>query len=395
MFKFEKIFLDIITKYKDKLFLLVISILGLFIRYQGIHFISWDMKNFLIPWYNVIDAKGGLHSLGTQVGDYNILYQTFVALITYLHRNCVVMYKILSILFDYILAVSAGLLCMRLTKKNNSFIFSSIYSIVLFLPTVILNSSYWGQCDSIYTTFVILTLLFLFEEKYLLSFIMLGLGFSFKFQTIFIVPFIICYYVYKKRFSIMCFLASVGIFWLSGLPAYLNGRNLLAPFKIYANQTGTYKQMSISAPSFWILIGDDYKLLHQTAIILTVALCGIALYLIMSGIINLENATSYMAAAARFTWPCPLFLPAMHERYTYLLDILLVVLTFMDNKYLKYAAISILISIITNCASLFGTWHFAIQWCIIACVLAWVHFTYTLLNDNKNSNQEEIATEQS
>ena len=85
----------------------------------------------------------------------------------------------------------------------------------------------------------------------------------------------------------------------------------------------------------------------------------------------------------------------MHDRYTYLLDILLVVLTFMDNKYLKYAAISILISIMTNCEFLFGTWHFAIQWCIIAYVLAWVHFAYTLLNDNKNSDQEEITTEQS
>ena len=83
MFKTEQKLLEIINKYKNILFLFVISVLGLVIRLQGIHFISYDMSHFLIPWYNTIAEKGGFHSLKGQVGDYNILYQTFVASSTY------------------------------------------------------------------------------------------------------------------------------------------------------------------------------------------------------------------------------------------------------------------------------------------------------------------------
>lgn len=386
MFKTEQKLLEIINKYKNILFLFVISVLGLVIRLQGIHFISYDMSHFLIPWYNTIAEKGGFHSLKGQVGDYNILYQTFVASITYLHKNCVVLYKLLSIFFDYALAISTGAFCMKLSKKKDFFVFSVAYSIILFLPTVLFDSSYWGQCDSIYTTFVILTLLFMFDERYMLSFIMLGIAFSFNFQTIFIVPFIVCYYICKKQFSILYFFVSVAVFWISGIPAYLNGRSLLTPFKIYSSQTETYQSMSLNIPNFWNLTGGDYKSLHTFAIVLTIALCGIGLYFAMSDKLKLENALSYVSTATWFVWTCLLFLPAMHERYTYLLDILLVVLVFLDNKYLKYAVVSVMLNIMTYCHFLFGTPFTLIQWCSIAYIISWSHFTYTLITTSNNND---------
>ena len=62
----------------------------------------------------------------------------------------------------------------------NKFLELITYALVLIIPTVMLNSGMWGQCDSIYTTFVILALYFLVKEKYSLSFIMLGISFAFK-----------------------------------------------------------------------------------------------------------------------------------------------------------------------------------------------------------------------
>lgn len=275
---------------------------------------------------------------------------------------------------------------MKLSKKKDFFVFSVAYSIILFLPTVLFDSSYWGQCDSIYTTFVILTLLFMFDERYMLSFIMLGIAFSFKFQAIFIVPFIVCYYICKKQFSILYFFVSVAVFWISGIPAYLNGRSLLTPFKIYSSQTGTYQSMSLNIPNFWNLIGGDYKSLHTFAIVLTIALCGIGLYFAMSDKLKLENELSYASTATWFVWTCLLFLPAMHERYTYLLDILLVVLVFLDKKYLKYAVISVMLNIMTYCHFLFGTPFTLIQWCSIAYIISWAHFTYTLIATSNNDD---------
>ena len=275
----EKKWMDQLVKHKDLLFFVIISILGMVMRQQGRDFISADMRDFLIPWYDSIKAQGGLRSLKEQVGDYNLLYQTLVAFMTYLPGSCVQYYKALSIVFDYWLAFASALLVARLSGEACFHRkFQMTYAVVLLLPTVVLNSVYWGQCDSIYTTFLVLTLLFFYEEKYISGFVMLGMGFACKLQTIFILPFLVGLYFYKKNFSLSGFLVSLAVFWGAGIVAFLCGRSVTAPFTIYLDQTGLYQKMYLNVSSFWaILNGVDYAELGTFAVILAVALCGMEL----------------------------------------------------------------------------------------------------------------------
>lgn len=64
---------------------------------------------------------------------------------------------------------------------------------------MILNLSVWGQCDSIYVTFVIWTIYFLYKEKYRKAFIFLGIAFAFKLQAVFIMPIVFYMYFTKKN----------------------------------------------------------------------------------------------------------------------------------------------------------------------------------------------------
>ena len=57
-----------------------------------------------------------------------------------------------------------------------------------------------------------------------------------------------------------------------------------------------------------------------------------------------ETPLSFFALAAWSAWTCLLFLPAMHDRYGYLPDALLVLLCFLDSRYVRYAAPQILCS---------------------------------------------------
>ena len=109
----------------------------------------------------------------------------------------------------------------------------------------------------------------------------LGIAFAFKMQTIFIFPFIICFYIYKKQFSIFELLITVFTFWISGIGAFVQGRSLLDPFRIYANQTGTYQYMHVNFPSFWMFVGNDYEWLKTAAIVMAAGICGMGLYIIM------------------------------------------------------------------------------------------------------------------
>lgn len=378
MLRGEKKILSFLEKNKDIIAFTVISIIGLIIRYTGREFISDDMKNCLIPWYEQLKQRGGIHALKKQTGNYNILYQTIIACFTYIKVNCIYMYKIVSIVFDYLMAYSTSyFICKSTQSKIIGVKFNIMYAVILCLPTVVLNSGFWGQCDSIYTAFALLAIFYLYKGKYTRSFIFLGIAFAFKIQTIFIVPFIICYYMYKKEFSITMFLVSVATFWLSGFFGFIMGRSLLDPFTIYARQTSAYEKMYSNVTSFWILVGDKWEYLKNFGILIVILLCGIGLYVILSGYKLMDSVEEYLNTAGWFVWVCILFLPAMHERYTYMLDILLIALAFLNPKYIKYAAISTILSLITYTHFLFRNGGVD-KYYVLVYLGAWMHYTYVI-----------------
>ena len=206
MFKFEEKVINFCKKNYIILFVILITFLAFFVRFKMLDFASYDYNNFLKPWFDDLKSNGGLKGLATYKGDYNAPYMTILALLTYLPINSLYSIKFVSIVFDFLLAISSGLLVKELVKQNKKIYFVLTYAILLFVPSVLLNGAYWCQCDSIYTTFIVLSLLFLVKEKYIPSFIMLGLSLSFKLQFIFILPLYLILYVMKKKFSILNFL---------------------------------------------------------------------------------------------------------------------------------------------------------------------------------------------
>ena len=115
--KFEQKFADFFTKHSSILFFIVITVLGIAVRYVGKEFLSSDMFNYLIPWFDTMKEQGGLPGLKYQVGDYNVFYQTFIAIMTYIPLNPMTQYKILSCVFDYLLAFFGAFLACNIKQK--------------------------------------------------------------------------------------------------------------------------------------------------------------------------------------------------------------------------------------------------------------------------------------
>jgi len=126
--------------------------------------------------------------------------------------------------------------------------------------------------------------------------------------------------------------------------------------------------------SFWVLVGDNYAGLSGFSVILTLLLCGIGLYTVLHGIKKLGSAEQFMNTAVWFVWTCIFFLPGMHDRYTYLLDVLLVMLAFIDKKYIKYAAVSATLSIMTYGIYLFDNGDISIFYSLVY-LASWLHYT--------------------
>ncbi len=97
----------------------------------------------------------------------------------------------------------------------------------------------------------------------------------------------------------------------------------------------------------------------------------------MLGKVRIDTGEAFIKTAAVFLWTCILFLPAMHERYTYPLDILLILLVFLDRRYWKYAAVSVLLSLMTYGNYLFGSGSVN-QWNGVIYVVTWISFMSTI-----------------
>ena len=266
------------------------------------------------------------------------------------------MYKTVSVFFDYVLAFAlSGLVC-KLKGERNTSLFVLVYAMVLLWPTHILNSAVWAQCDSIYVSFIVFALCFLYKKSYRSTFILMGLAFSFKLQTVFIFPFLVYYFFSQRKFHISYFLLIILTDYIVCMPGFLFGRSFLEPFQIYFSQAETYPSMWLNFPSFWRVIGNDnYDLLGIVAILFTGLILILGLIFILVKRICLEQRENYLLVSIWTVWTCLIFLPAMHERYGFLLDILFLVLFWVNPKYMFFTVIPMVTSVVTYAHYLLGT----------------------------------------
>ena len=185
--EFENKIYEFIKNHIIQIGFVIVTIFALWARFSMLDFETWDYTGFLKQWYDLIIENGRIHSLNKAIGDYNCPYIIILTLFTYLKLSALYCIKIFSIIFDFILAISGVVLVKKITKQKG--ILSLItYSALLFLPTMLLNGACWAQCDSIYASFIVISLIFLIDEKYIRSLIFLGIAFAFKLQFMFILP---------------------------------------------------------------------------------------------------------------------------------------------------------------------------------------------------------------
>ena len=159
---------NFIDNHIDLLYFILASLLALTVRILLIKYNSGDYDLFLKPWFDTLKNYRGLPGLAYDIGNYTPIYMTILAILTYIPIDSLITIKVVSIIFDFIGALTIKKIVLELLSdnKHKNKIALLIYSVCLFLPTIILNSSYWAQSDQIYTTFVLISLLFLIKKKY-------------------------------------------------------------------------------------------------------------------------------------------------------------------------------------------------------------------------------------
>ncbi len=154
---------------------------GYFLSYETL-----DYRDFLSKWVQFYRENLGFRSLAYPLGNYNIPYLYFLCFFSYLPMRDLYLIKLLSILFDVVLAY-ASMRLLGLCVKDGR-VKLACFLTVLLLPTVVLNGAVWGQCDSIYVALALLGLWLGLSDRPVLSVLCFTLSFGFKLQAVFILP---------------------------------------------------------------------------------------------------------------------------------------------------------------------------------------------------------------
>ncbi len=344
----EKNVLNFIRKHIDVIMVIVVTILAILLRKCCINFISNDYSNYLKVWFNDIKNIGNVTALKNQIGNYNETYMWIMYFLTLLPLKSLASIKLTSMLFDFIGALVASLLVYNMLKNSKNRVLYSIitYFLIILSPNVIFNSAVWGQCDFIYATFAILALLFLVKEKYLLSFIMLGISFAFKQQVIFLLPVFIIVYISRNKFPLYYFLIPILVNLIFCIPSMIIGKSLWQCISIYINQQRQYGEfLTLNFPNIYNIIGNSNELglvaniggidFAKFGIIFTLIIFALLFWIIFRKKIYLSNDLIIEMSI----WSvviCTCFLPHMHDRYMFLADIISIIyfMVYRKNIYI-------------------------------------------------------------
>lgn len=300
-----------------------------------------DYQTFLAQWVAFFKQNGGFGAISSSVGDYNMPYLYFLAAISYSSIPDLYLIKLFSILFDLLLAWAALRLCRRLCSEG-SFVPLLCFTLFLFLPTFVLNGSFWGQCDSLYAALTLLGIDAVFCNRPKTSVLLLALSFSFKLQTVFLIP-LWCVFWFTKRVKFRHLLLFPVGYFVTILPALLMGKPLMDILSIYLTQAEEYSsRLTLNAPSVFSLfpygVEVDVTLFSRIGIIAAFLL----LFAVLALLFFKRKQVSpklILCAAAVMTIGIPFLLPHMHERYFFLAGAVTLVLAFIDLHFIPAAAL--------------------------------------------------------
>jgi Gpi18-like mannosyltransferase len=347
--------IDIIITLENFIFGLIV--LGCFaLRNIFVPFLSGDVTNFLDPWMKHIEENNGFLAFKEKFFDYSPAYVYLLWLGTLFNFSHVFWIKGISIFFDLVIASTVA----KIVSLKNPQLWKYSFITTLMFPSVLFNGSFWGQCDVVYSSFVVISLLAILTKKYSRSLFFYGIAFALKSQAIFFLPVFWFLYLFKNikiwMLGLMAFSCAF-IYGLSILPAYLVGRPLLDEvvdgasknnglLTIYLNQGKVYGGIVMgSIPNLYQWIDNNkYEYFYQGGIWITLIVLGIlSLVFVKQKVSTISNETivklSYLTTLA-----IPYFLPKMHERYMFLADVMCLIYVFWFPKRLWIGVIAGFIS---------------------------------------------------
>lgn len=375
----------------------IVFLLALALRISLYPIETSDYTVFVSPWYDFIQTHGGFAALKYNFSNYNTPYLYLLALTTYLPISKLIAIKSLSVVFDGVLGIFTYLILSLKYRRSYASIIGAV--VVVFAPTIFINSAVWGQCDAIYTAFCLGSLYFLLKERPAWACVFFGLAISFKLQAVFFLP-IFLVLLLKRKLSIKHLALIPLLFLLMLVPAFIAGRDAVSLLTIYVGQitggsgggTGQFRgggagqftrrgtgqftrgggggpfhnggfggggasssSLTLNAPSFYQWLPANAPEYWKWIGILLAALLVVSVCVLVLASKKQLTRELLLKITLVFAVAIPFLLPEMHERYFYIADVVSILYAFYFPRTFYVAIIVQLCSLLSYAPYLLHT----------------------------------------
>lgn len=230
---------------------ILLILLSLFLRYLVLEFKNGDLL-LIRTWYDFLLENGYKGLADGEFSNYPpaYLYLLYLATLTSKWLDPFIALKLIPSVFDLVSTAAVYRIARTKYENDKSFFIAALFFL---LPTVMLNSSSWGQIDSLYGCFLLVCFYLLLKERPFWALVAFGVGFSFKAQSIFILPFLGILFL-RGRIRWHHFLAVPVVYLLLALPAVIIGRSWESILTLYAGQAGQFEELARYAPNLYLLL---------------------------------------------------------------------------------------------------------------------------------------------
>lgn len=225
-------------------------ILSLFLRYLTLEFKNGDIL-LIRTWYDFLLENGYKGLANAEFSNYPpaYLYLLYLSTLTARWIDPFIALKLIPTAFDFISLFAIYKIARTKYDDDKPYLIAALFFL---LPTVMLNSTSWGQIDSLYGSFLLVCFYLLLKERPFWAMVAFGVGFSFKAQSIFILPFLGIMFL-RGRIRWYDFLIAPVPYIIFALPAVWIGRDWGSILFLYVGQAGQFSELARYAPNLYIL----------------------------------------------------------------------------------------------------------------------------------------------
>lgn len=245
-----------------------------------------------------------------------------LASIASMNKYFIILLKLPSIIADIVSSYLIYKFGQKMSKPLLGLFMSIFY---LLNPAVLINSTFWGQVDSVFTMLLLIALYFMVENKMILSSMLFTMAVLMKPQGIIFLPILFFHLLIRKdvKAFVKAIITALATTALVILPFSINN-GITWVYKLYVGTVNEYPYASVNAFNFYSLLNANFKQdslklgpityhnLGMLFIVLITILCGVIYIKGRNKNIGFGYAAALLLISGVFT-----FSSSMHERYLF------------------------------------------------------------------------------